>query len=229
MAGPVLGENGGSLLHRDWDREQNSMFFQSFLDILMASLLRNHRHARRRSVREAFAVWLTGLPASGKSAIAARLKTRLAESGLSVEVLESDAVRTLVTPSPTYSAEERGLFYRTLAFYGSRLVAHGVPVIFDATANRRAYRDLARALIRNFVEVAVVCPLDVCRQRDKKGTYGRGLAGRSTTVPGLQEPYEPPLKPELTVETTGTTPEAAADLVLEALRSGKYLQAARGD
>jgi adenylylsulfate kinase len=176
---------------------------------------------------EAFAVWLTGLPASGKSAIAGALKSKLAHAGLAVEVLESDAVRRLITPAPTYSLEERGLFYRALGFFGSRLVAHGVPVIFDATANRRAYRDLARALIPNFVEVAVVCPLDVCRQRDRKGTYERGLAGRSATVPGLQEPYEPPLKPEVTVETTSLTPEAAADLVLEILQSRGFLQTAR--
>lgn len=181
-----------------------------------------------RDSREAFAVWLTGLPASGKSAIAAKLKAKLAQGGLSVEVLESDAVRTLVTPSPTYSAEERGLFYRALAFFGSRLVAHGVPVIYDATANRRAHRDLARALIQNFVEVAVVCPLDVCRERDRKGTYRRGAEGRSATVPGLQEAYEPPLKPELTIDTTATIPEAAANLILEALQSRRFLQSARG-
>ena len=178
-------------------------------------------------MREGFAVWLTGLPASGKSAIAGSLKTKLAQAGLAVEVLESDAVRTHVTPAPTYSREERGLFYRAMAFFGSRLVAHGVPVIFDATANRRAYRDLARALIQNFVEVAVVCPLDVCRQRDHKGTYQRGLAGRSTTVPGLQDSYEPPLKPEITIETTGMTPEAAADQVVEILQSRGFLRAAR--
>lgn len=193
----------------------------------MASLLRKDRYARGRDVREGFAVWLTGLPASGKSAIAARLKAKLAEAGLAVEVLESDAVRTLVTPAPTYSPGERDLFYRALAFCGSRLVAHGVPVIFDATANRRAYRDLARALIENFVEVAVVCPLEVCQQRDHKGTYQRGLAGGSGTVPGLQDPYEPPLKPELTIETTSVTPEAGADLVLEALQARGLLTAAR--
>lgn len=176
---------------------------------------------------EAFAVWLTGLPASGKSAIAGALKAKLAHAGFAVEVLESDAVRKLVTPAPTYSLEERGLFYRALAFFGSRLVAHGVPVIFDATANRRAYRDLGRALIQNFVEVAVVCPLDVCRQRDRKGTYRRGLESRSATVPGLQDPYELPLKPEVTIETTSMTPEAAADLVSEALQSRGFLQTAR--
>jgi adenylylsulfate kinase len=176
---------------------------------------------------EAFAVWLTGLPASGKSAIAKALRGKLAHAGLAVEVLESDAMRRLITPAPTYSLEERGLFYRALAFLGSRLVAHGVPVIFDATANRRAYRDLARALIQNFVEVAVVCPLDVCRQRDRKGTYERGLAGRSATVPGLQEPYEPPLTPEVTIETTSMTPEAAADHIMDALQAKGYLETAR--
>jgi len=178
-------------------------------------------------VREVFAVWLTGLPASGKSAIAGALKTRLAEAGLAVEVLESDSVRTFVTPSPTYSLEERSMFYRALAYFGSRLVAHGVPVIFDATANRRVYRDEARTLIANFIEVAVVCPLDVCRQRDHKGTYRRGLENQSATVPGLQVPYEPPLAPEVTIETTSMTPEAAADLVLGALQARGFLQTAR--
>lgn len=178
-------------------------------------------------MNEAFAVWLTGLPASGKTAIAGALKTRLADAGLAVEVLESDVVRTQITPVPTYTREERDVFYRALAFFGSRLVAHGVPVVFDATADRRAYRDLARALIQNFVEVAVVCPLDVCRQRDRKGTYRRGLADQSATVPGLQESYEPPLKPEVTIETTRMTPETAANLVLEALQAGGFLQAAR--
>lgn len=168
---------------------------------------------------EAFAVWLTGLPASGKSAIAGALKARLAEAGLSVEVLESDAVRAQITPEPAYSREERDMFYRALAFFGSRLVARGVPVIFDATASRRAYRDLARTLIPNFVEVAVVCPLEVCRRRDPKGIYRRGEQDRGATVPGLQESYEPPLAPEVTVDTTTSTADEAAGQIMEALRA----------
>ncbi len=178
-------------------------------------------------MRQAFAVWLTGLPASGKSAIACELRGRLSEAGLTVEILESDEVRRWLTPSPTYRPEERDLFYRALAFSGSRLVAHGVPVIFDATANRRAYRDLARSLIQHFVEVAIVCPLEVCQQRDRKGIYRLGQEGRSGTVPGLQEPYEPPLKPELVIETARVSPEAAATTVLEALQARGYLPVAR--
>jgi adenylylsulfate kinase len=176
---------------------------------------------------DAFAVWLTGLPASGKSAIAGALKSKLVHAGLAVEVLESDDVRRMVTPEPTYSREERELFYRALAFTGSRLVAHGVPVIFDATANRRAWRDLARRLIPNFVEVAVACPLEVCRRRDPKGIYRRGQTDARATVPGLQETYEPPPAPEVTVDTTSLEPEAAADRIVDALDARGYLGAAR--
>lgn len=177
---------------------------------------------------QAFAVWLTGLPASGKSAIARELKAMLEATGVTVEVLESDALRGLLTPQPTYSTEERELFYRALAFFGSRLVAHGVPVIFDATANRREYRDLARGLIPHFLEVAVMCPLEVCQQRDYKGTYRKATEGKSTTVPGLQEQYESPLHPEVTIETAQLGPQDAAIRIMDALQVRGYLEAARG-
>ncbi|MCS6898076.1 MAG: adenylyl-sulfate kinase [Nitrospira sp.] len=165
----------------------------------------------------AFAIWLTGLPASGKSSIAAVLKPKLEAAGHVVEVLESDAVRQILTPAPTYAAQERDLFYRALAFMGSRLVAHGIAVIFDATANRRSYRDFARSLIRRFIEVAVVCPLELCMQRDYKGTYQRGRLGESTTVPGLQDPYEAPFNPEVTIDTTKMTAEEAARTIFTAV------------
>jgi len=148
------------------------------------------------------AIWLTGLPASGKSTIARVLKTQLEASGLTVEMLESDEVRRMLTPEATYSQAERELFYRALALMGAKLVAHGVTVIFDATAIKRAYRDFARNLIPRFIEVTVECPLETCIQRDYKGTYQRGQRGESSTVPGLQEPYEAPLHPDLTVDTT---------------------------
>ncbi|MCP9456803.1 MAG: adenylyl-sulfate kinase [Nitrospira sp.] len=166
----------------------------------------------------ACAVWLTGLPASGKSTIAAALKPKLEAAGHLVEILESDAVRRVLTPAPTYSREERDLFYRALAFMGSRLVAYGVTVLFDATANRRAYRDFARRLIPRFIEVAVVCPLDLCMKRDYKGTYRRGQRGESTTVPGLHDPYEAPLIPDVTIDTTKMTAEEAAGRIVERVR-----------
>ena len=165
-----------------------------------------------------FAVWLTGLPASGKSTIAHELRPRLEALGLTVEVLESDAVRRILTPAATYSRDERDLFYRALAFIGERLVAYGVTVLFDATANRRAYRDVARSMIPRFAEVAVECPLAVCMQRDRKGTYRKGERGETGSVPGLQEPYEPPLAPELRIDTVTRTTEESVGLILDMVK-----------
>ncbi|WHZ27952.1 MAG: Adenylylsulfate kinase [Nitrospira sp.] len=166
-----------------------------------------------------FAIWLTGLPASGKSTIVAALKPQLEALNLSVEVLESDAVRRTLTPTPTYSQPERDLFYRALAFMGAKLVSHGVTVIFDATANRRAYRDFARSLIPTFIEVWVECPLELAMQRDYKGTYQRGRRGESSTVPGLQDPYEAPLNPDVRIDTTKLSAREAAETILEYVKT----------
>jgi adenylylsulfate kinase len=173
---------------------------------------------------EAFALWFTGLPASGKSTIVSSLKPQLEALGLAVDVLESDEVRRVLTPMPTYSQAERDLFYRALAFTGQRLVAHGVAVVFDATASSRAYRDFARGAIPRFAEVAIDCPLAVCMQRDRKGTYLKGQRGETGTVPGLQVPYESPLNPELRIDTTIVGPEEAARQVLDLVRTRFLLQ-----
>ena len=161
-----------------------------------------------------FAIWITGLPASGKSTIVRALKPQLEATGLNVEVLESDEVRRVLTPEATYSQAERDLFYRALALMGAKLVEHGVTVIFDATATKRAYRDFAKNLIPRFIEVAVECPLEICMERDYKGTYQHGRSGESSTVPGLQSPYEPPISPDLIIDTTKVQASTAAESVL---------------
>ena len=166
----------------------------------------------------AFGIWITGLPASGKSTIVNALRPRLEALGLTVDVLESDAVRRLLTPQATYSDAERDLFYRALAFAGQRLVEHGVTVLFDATASRQAYRAFARSMIPRFLEVAVECPLEVCIQRDRKGTYQKGLRGDSTTVPGLQSPYESPANPDIRIDTTKLSAEEAAEQICDMVR-----------
>ena len=170
----------------------------------------------------AFAIWITGLPASGKSTIVSALKPQLEAMGLAVEVLESDEVRRIITPTPSYSEAERDLFYRALAFTGQRLVAHDVTVVFDATASRRVYRDFARSVIPRFIEVSVECPLATCMERDKKGTYRKGQLGESLTVPGLQSPYEAPINPDLRIDSTATTSSDAARQILDLVKT-KFL------
>jgi adenylylsulfate kinase len=161
-----------------------------------------------------FALWLTGLPASGKSSIVAALLPKLQAMGIELEVLESDALRLVLTPQASYSQQERDLFYRSVALMGSRLVAHGVSVIFDSTASRRTYRDFATSLIPQLQIVSVDCPLEICMARDKKGTYLKARRGESSTVPGLQVPYEAPESPALRIDTTKLSPAAGAAEIL---------------
>jgi adenylylsulfate kinase len=162
-------------------------------------------------------VWITGLPGSGKSAVARAAVEAISTVSAPVGLLELDEMRRLVTPAPVYSDAERDLVYRALVFVASTLVDAGVPVIVDATAHRRAWRDFARAVIPHFAEVQLTCPLDVCREREQARVDGhapRGVyaaAGRpGGRVPGIDVPYEPAASPELTIDTTRETPTAAA-------------------
>ncbi|MEW6721618.1 MAG: adenylyl-sulfate kinase [Thermodesulfobacteriota bacterium] len=173
--------------------------------------------------KPAFAVWLTGLPASGKSTIARELVALLAARGVHVRVLESDAVRREITPKATYGTAERDIFYAALGFTARVLTEHGVPVIVDATANLRSYRDRARTVIPRFLEVYVRCPLEVCCMRDPKTIYRRGTEGTAPNVPGISAPYEEPLSPEVTVDGERDAPGTSAARILGALEEKGYI------
>jgi adenylylsulfate kinase len=153
-----------------------------------------------------WAVWITGLPASGKSVLASATAAQLRAGGETVVVLELDEIRRIVTPSPTYTGTERDVVHRALVYMASALTESGTPVIIDATGHRRAWRDLARQLIPRFAEVQLVCPLDVCRKRQLAAGHtplgiDAGAGGLGAIVPGVDVPYEPALRPELAIDT----------------------------
>lgn len=165
-----------------------------------------------------WAVWITGLPASGKSTLARAVASKLEDMGVRVQVLESDELRRVLTPRAGYSDEERETFYNAMVYIGVLLTSNGVNVLFDATANRRRWREKAREEIPRFMEIHVDTPLEVCRKRDPKGIYRKADQGRADTVPGAQEIYEAPKDPELRVG--GTTPaDRAAGTVVGKMRS----------
>ena len=173
--------------------------------------------------KHAFAVWVTGLPASGKSTLVTLLKAHLANRGIYAAVLESDVLRQIFTVRHQYDEQEREAFYRQMVYIGTLLTQHGVPVIFDATASRRRYRDQAREQIPRFMEVYVDCPLEICIARDPKGIYRKAREGEADTVPGLQSAYEPPEKPELVVDGSRELPETATQRVMITLAAKGYI------
>lgn len=174
-------------------------------------------------IQPGFALWITGLPASGKSTLAGALARALSARGTPPAVLESDLLRRVLTPRPRYDEEERAFFYGAMVYIGRLLTEHGVSVIFDATANRRAYRDRARKEIPRFLEIYVDTPLAVCVARDPKGIYRKAQEGAAVAVPGVQAVYEPPLRPEVVVKGDQETPEAAAERVVAKLIERGYL------
>jgi adenylylsulfate kinase len=164
-----------------------------------------------------FALWLTGLPASGKSAVARELLAQLHARGTDAALLESDAMRKQLTPFPRYDAAERDFFYGCLGDIALLLVERAVPVVLDATANKRSYRDALRARVGNFAEIFVDTPAEICAARDPKGLYRAACEGRLSSLPGSQAAYEPPAAPELVVPGHGMAPAAGAQAILALL------------
>jgi protein-L-isoaspartate(D-aspartate) O-methyltransferase len=168
-----------------------------------------------------WAIWITGLPGSGKSVIARAVSEALRSRGVDVMVLELDQVRKALTPEPTYSDTEREAVYRALVYVGAILVDAGVPVILDATAHRRAWRDLARKSLPAFAEIQLLCPLDVCRQREAARAQGAappgiyaGATKPGARVPGVNVEYELAQAPELSIDTTLNSVEDAAATIV---------------
>jgi len=156
-------------------------------------------------------VWITGLPASGKSTLAARLRDRLPSPAV---VLDGDDLRPILEATG-YDAAARDAFYRRLARLAAFLARQGLVVLVPATAHRAEHRALARELAPRFVEVWVRTPLETARARDPKGLYARADRGEAPALPGVGVAYEPPEVAEVTA--TGGLDDAAIGQVLEFL------------
>lgn len=172
----------------------------------------------------AFAVWFTGLPGSGKTAIASRTSALLKKEGIEVKILQLDEIRRVLTPDPKYTDEERDIVYASLAYMAKLLTECGVNVFIDATANRRKYRDAARKIIPEFAEAFIRCPIELCMEREAhrkaifspKGIYKKASMP-GAAVPGVNVPYEEPLNPEIVIDSDKMTPDESARKVADAI------------
>ena len=161
-------------------------------------------------------VWFTGLSGSGKSTIATRVHEALVRRGVPVEFLDGDALRE-VFPGTGFTRAEREEHLRRTGYMASRLAAHGVTVVASFVSPYRASRDFVRRLCPAFLEVYVATPLEECERRDVKGLYARARRGEIRHFTGIDDPYEPPEHPELTLDTRALSVDQCVDRVLDRL------------
>ena len=161
-------------------------------------------------------LWFTGLSGSGKSTIAIRVHEELVRRGVDVEYIDGDALRE-VFPNTGFTRAEREEHLRRTGYMASRLAAHGVTVVASFVSPYRESRELIRKLCREFMEIYVATPLDECERRDVKGLYARARRGEIKNFTGIDDPYEPPDNPELTLDTRVLSVEVCVARVLELL------------
>ncbi|MBI2524711.1 MAG: adenylyl-sulfate kinase [Candidatus Rokubacteria bacterium] len=181
------------------------------------------RQIRLMAHSRGFVVWFTGLPSAGKSTLARALEKELLRRDRPVEVLDGDEVRLRLTRGLGFSKADRDENIRRIAYVAKLLAGHGVVAITAAISPYREIRNEARAEIGDFVEVYVDCPLEECIRRDVKGLYRKALSGGLPNFTGVSDPYEPPVSPEVAVETGQESLDESVQKILAALDRLGYL------
>lgn len=176
--------------------------------------------------RQGVCIWFTGLSGSGKSTTADILTVLLLENSRQVTVLDGDVVRTHLSKGLGFSKDDRDTNIRRIGFVAAEIVRHGGVVICAAVSPYRVTRNDIRNLVGQdkFVEIFVDTPLDVCEQRDVKGMYAKARRGEIKEFTGINDPYEPPQHPEITLDTVRNDPESNARLILAYMQKKGFVQ-----
>jgi len=175
-----------------------------------------------------FTLWFTGLSGAGKTTISHIVERELRDRGSRIEVLDGDVVRENLSKGLGFSKEDRDTNIRRIAFVADLLSRNGVPVITAAISPYREIRDEARELMGDrFIEVFVKASVEVCAERDVKGLYEKAFKGEIKEFTGVSDPYEPPLSPELTLDTEHDSAEEDAAKVLSLLEERQLIPAAQ--
>jgi adenylylsulfate kinase len=168
--------------------------------------------------RRGAVLWFTGLSGSGKSTIADRVVAELTRLGIAVEYLDGDIIRDIF-PATGFTRPERDAHIKRVGFLASRLEAHGIIVVASLVSPYESSRQFVRNLCTHFSEVYVATPFEECERRDVKGLYARARNGEIKNFTGLDDPYEPPIRPELVIDTRITTVDEAVHQVLGLLEN----------
>jgi len=172
-------------------------------------------------------VWLTGLPSAGKTTLAGALAARLTAAGRAVEMLDGDAVRPILSPELGYSRADRDANVARIGWVASRLARHGVLVLASVVSPYAQARDGVRSLHERadvrFLEVHVATPVAVCAERDVKGLYAKARGGGIRNLTGIDGEYEPPVSPELRLDTAGRAVEDTVEELIALLEKENLL------
>jgi adenylyl-sulfate kinase len=170
-----------------------------------------------------FTIWLTGLSGAGKTTLAHALETKLRECARRVEVLDGDVVREHLSKGLGFSKADRDTNIRRIGFVCKLLSRNGVVAIAAVISPYRELRDEVRREIGDFVEVYVSCPIDELVRRDVKGLYARALRGDLPQFTGVSDPYEPPLQPEVALDTSRQSLDESVQVILASLKHLGYV------
>ncbi|HYZ86884.1 MAG TPA: adenylyl-sulfate kinase [Bryobacteraceae bacterium] len=169
-------------------------------------------------MHKGFTLWFTGLSGAGKSTISQIIYEKLKNAGAKVELLDGDVVRTHLSKGLGFSKEDRDTNVRRIGFVCNLLSRNGVIAIAAAISPYRDVREQIRSEIENFVEVYVHAPIEVLAERDVKGLYKKALAGELPAFTGVSDPYEPPLAPEVTIDSSTEALEESVRKVWDTLK-----------
>jgi len=166
--------------------------------------------------KQGFCIWFTGLSAAGKSTTAEILTVLLQEFGRQVTVLDGDVVRHNLSQGLGFSKEDRDMNIRRIGFVAAEIVKHHGAVICAAVSPYRATRNDIRGLVgaERFIEVYVNTPIEECEKRDDKGLYAKAKRGEIDNFTGISDPYEPPIEPEMKLDTLGKSAEDNARSII---------------
>jgi len=176
--------------------------------------------------KQGFCIWFTGLSAAGKSTTAEILTMLLQELGRQVTVLDGDVVRHNLSQGLGFSKQDRDMNIRRIGFVAAEIVKHHGAVICAAVSPYRATRNDVRGLVgaERFIEVYVNTPIEECEKRDDKGLYAKARRGEIENFTGISDPYEPPIEPEMKLETVEKSAEQNARSIIAYLIDRGFVQ-----
>jgi adenylyl-sulfate kinase len=172
-------------------------------------------------MKKGIVIWLTGLPCSGKTSISKEIEKYFKENNFPIQRLDGDIVRKTISNDLGFSKEDRDLNIERLSYIAQMLSENGVNVVSAFVSPYQKMRDFTRSLCENFIEVYVDCGIDECKRRDVKGMYAKAIKGEIKDFTGVDDPYEIPKNPEITVNTEKESLEESSKKIIDYIKNNQ--------